>query len=239
MSKQILFLIGKPVGIDAVNFLKSKKEFSIEVWSSENKIINKKNFNKYFNQKKNFINYFKKNKKVYDFIILVYWPWIIPDFLFDKFNNSVNFHPSFLPIGRGAYPHVHAIIKKFKWGVTLHKIFPGIDNGDIWCQKRIKIEKFSNATQLYIKSREEIIKLFKKNIINIIDGKVKPKKQKGEAIILFKKDLHQYDKLELKKKYLLDDLINISNARSFAGKTFNFFYYKKKKYSFDITVKRI
>jgi phosphoenolpyruvate-protein kinase (PTS system EI component) len=103
----------------------------------------------------------------------------------------------------------------------------------------IKIEKFSNATQLYIKSREEIIKLFKKNIINIIDGKVKPKKQKGEAIILFKKDLHQYDKLELKKKYLLDDLINISNARSFEGKTFNFFYYKKKKYSFDITVKRI
>jgi len=239
MSKQILFMIGKPVGIEAVNFLKSKKNLNIEVWSSENKIIKKKNFNKYFSQKKLFINYFKKNKKVYDFIILVYWPWIIPDFLFAKFNNSVNCHPSYLPIGRGAYPHVHALIKNFKWGVTLHKIFPGIDDGDIWCQKRIKIKKFSNATQLYIKSREEIIKLFKKNITNIIDGKIKPRKQTGKPLIFFKKDLCKYDRLELKKKYLLDDLINISNARSFDGKTFNFFYYKKKKYSFDITIKKI
>jgi len=238
VSKKILFLIGKPVGIEAVNFLKLKKNFKIEVWSKKNKKKKKKNYNKYFKQKKTFINYFKKTKKVYDFIILVYWPWIVPDFLFDKFNNSVNCHPSFLPIGRGAYPHVHALIKKFKWGVTLHKIFPGIDDGDIWCQKKIKIKKFSNATELYIKSREEIIKLFKKNIIDIIYGKIRPKKQKGKIITLFKKDLHKYDKLNLKKKYLLEDLINISNARSFEGKTFNFFYYKKKKYSFDITIKK-
>jgi len=56
VSKKILFLIGKPVGIEAVNFLKLKKNFKIEVWSSENKIIKKKNYNKYFKQKKNFIN---------------------------------------------------------------------------------------------------------------------------------------------------------------------------------------
>jgi methionyl-tRNA formyltransferase len=239
MSKKILFLIGKPLGIDAVNFLKSKKNFDIEVWSSENKIINKKNFNNYFSEKKFFVNYFKNTSKVYDFVILVYWPWIVPDFLFDKFKNSVNFHPAFLPFGRGSYPHVHALLKNFKWGVTLHKIFPGIDDGDIWCQKKIKIEKFSDATQLYIKSSEEIMKLFKKNIIRIINGKIKSKKQKGRAITFFKKDLYQYDRLYLKKKYLLEDLINISNARSFNDTTFNFFYHKKKKYSFNIIINKI
>ena len=46
------------------------------------------------------------------------------------------------------------------------------------------------------------MKLFKKNIFRIINGKIKSKKQKGRAITFFKKDLYQYDRLYLKKKYL-------------------------------------
>ena len=50
------------------------------------------------------------------------------------FNNSINFHPSFLPHCKGWYPHVHAKIKNLVHGVTLHKIDSKIDNGAIWFQ---------------------------------------------------------------------------------------------------------
>ena len=41
------------------------------------------------------------------------------------------------------------LIKNLKWGVTLHKISYGIDNGKIWCQKEIKFNKLSTSVDLY------------------------------------------------------------------------------------------
>lgn len=238
MEKKILLLIGKPIGIDVVNFLTKFSNLDLEIWSSNKELlINKKV--KYLKDKKKFINYFLRSKKNYDFLILVYWPWLVPGKLFGKFKNSINFHPAYLPFGRGWYPHVHTLIKKFKWGVSLHKILPGMDDGDIWFQKEIKFHKFSNAKDLYDKSKDEILKLFKKNVIKIIKGKVKAKKQKGRVITFYKKDLLKYDELKLNKNYKLEDLIKISNARSFGKKTFNYFYYKKNKYSFNLEIKKI
>lgn len=83
-----------------------------------------------------------------------------------------------------------------------------------------------------------MFKLFKDNALKIIDGKVKAKKQIGKSITFFKKDLLKYDKLILNKKYRLDKLIKISNARSFGEKIFNYFYYKNQKYSFNIKIKK-
>ena len=172
-------------------------------------------------------------------MITVYWPWLIPKNLFNKFKNSINFHPAYLPFGRGWYPHVHAIISNFKWGVTLHKILPGIDDGDIWCQKEIKYDLLSNSKKLYQKSEFEIFKLFKKNALKIIEGKIKARKQKGKPITFYKRDLLKYDKLFLNKKYILKDLIRISNARSFGTNNYNYFYLKNQKYSFNIEIKKI
>ncbi len=238
MKKKILILIGKPIGLKVYNLLKKYSGLDIDVWTC-NREIKIKNFQIYFGTKKKFINYFKKNKNTYDFLITVYWPWLVPEKLFNKFKNSINFHPAFLPYGRGWYPHVHAIISNFKWGVTLHKILPGIDNGDIWCQKEIKYDLFSNSKNLYKKSEHEIFKLFKKNALKIINGKIKAKKQNGKPITYVKKDIFKYDELFLKRKYKLEDLIKISNARSFGKKNFNYFYYKNKKYSLNVEIKKI
>jgi len=97
---------------------------------------------------------------------------------------------------------------------------------------------FSNSKNLYKRSEDTFFKLFKDNALKIIDGKVKAKKQKGKSITFFKKDLLKYDKLILNKKYRLDKLIKISNARSFGEKIFNYFYYKNQKYSFNIKIKK-
>ncbi len=238
MKKKILLLVGKPIGIDVLKFLKNKNNLDIETWSN-NKGFIKNNKIKLLKTKKGFIEYFKRRKKNYDFLIIVYWPWLVPTELFKKFNNSVNFHPAFLPIGRGWYPHVHAIIKNFKWGVTLHKISPGIDNGGIWCQKKIKFSELSSATDLYNKSINEILGLFKNNIYKILSGKIYAKKQRGKFLVFSKRNLLKYDKLKANKKYKLIDLIKINNARSFSNKTYNYFYYNDQKYSFNIDIKKI
>ena len=182
--KKILLLIGNSLGLDVLNFLNKKTYLNIETFSSVKILVNNKKI-KYIKSKNQFFK--SLNKKKYHFLIIVYWPWLVPKNLFDKFENSINFHPAFLPYGRGWYPHVHAILKKIKWGVTLHKIFPGIDNGDIWCQKKIKISKFDKSIDLYNRARSEILKLFKKNFKKILEGKIKQKKKKGKILIFKKK----------------------------------------------------
>jgi len=234
--KKILLLIGNSLGLDVLNFLNKKTYLNIETFSSVKILVNNKKI-KYIKSKNQFFK--SLNKKKYHFLIIVYWPWLIPKNLFDKFENSINFHPAFLPYGRGWYPHVHAILKKIKWGVTLHKIFPGIDNGDIWCQKTIKISKFDKSIDLYNRARLEILKLFKKNFKKILEGKIKQKKQKGKILIFKKKDLLKYDKLFLNKRYKLIDLIKINNARTFKNKSFNFFINNGQKYEFKIDIKKL
>jgi len=236
-KKKILLLIGNSLGLAVLNFLNKKKYLDIETFSSDISLTNNKDI-KYIKSKTQFAKSLKKKNK-YHFLIIVYWPWLVPKNLFKKFENSINFHPAFLPYGRGWYPHVHAILKKIKWGVTLHKIFPGMDNGDIWCQKKIKITKFDKSFDLYNKARSEILKLFKKNFMKILEGKVMEKKQKGKILIFKKKDLLKYDKLFLNKRYKLIDLIKINNARTFKNKSFNFFIDNGQKYEFKINIKKL
>ncbi|MGC8519334.1 MAG: methionyl-tRNA formyltransferase [Steroidobacteraceae bacterium] len=53
---------------------------------------------------------------------------------------AVNFHPSPLPIGRGAYPVVRAILDGHtQWGISCHKLAPRFDSGDILAQETFPI----------------------------------------------------------------------------------------------------
>ena len=52
----------------------------------------------------------------------------------------VNFHPSLLPYGRGAWPMPLAILNHLtETGITLHKISAGFDEGDIILQRSAEI----------------------------------------------------------------------------------------------------
>jgi len=146
--KKILLCISSDLGLKIYRLI---KKHDVDIYSSNLNIKLKENFTvakkkkrelgananiSYILNKKDFNNSLIKSKKKYDFIILVYWPWLVEKECFAKFCKSINFHPSFLPYGRGWYPHIHAQIKKFIYGVTLHDINPNIDAGDIWCQKK-------------------------------------------------------------------------------------------------------
>ncbi len=66
-----------------------------------------------------------------DVLVVASYDWRIPDWQpFVKY--AVNFHNSPLPIGRGPYPVVRAILENYPaWGVTCHQLTSEMDQGAI------------------------------------------------------------------------------------------------------------
>jgi len=68
-----------------------------------------------------------------DALIVASYNWRIGDWS-PHLKYAVNFHPSPLPIGRGPYPAVRAILEDRRtWGLTCHKLAADFDSGDILC----------------------------------------------------------------------------------------------------------
>ena len=66
----------------------------------------------------------------------------------------VNIHPSFLPLGRGAWPMAVTILRGLtESGVTIHKMVEELDAGDILLQRRIALEPDENQESLMDKQR--------------------------------------------------------------------------------------
>ena len=76
----------------------------------------------------------------------------------------------------------------------------------------------------------EIIKLFKKNWKKIKNDKIKPFQQrKKNSSFKKKEDVNKYDFIDLNKKIIAKDFINILRARSFGNKSFAYFKDDGKK----------
>lgn len=66
-----------------------------------------------------------------DVLIVAGYDWKIPDWN-ALLKHAINFHPSPLPVGRGAYPMPRAILENHSsWGVTCHRLTAEIDAGEI------------------------------------------------------------------------------------------------------------
>ena len=64
-------------------------------------------------------------------LIVASYDWRIPDWQL-YLNYAVNFHPSPLPIGRGPYPLVRALLEGHKeWGISCHQLVQEFDSGPV------------------------------------------------------------------------------------------------------------
>lgn len=164
--------------------------------------------------------------QTFDGLICVYWPWLLSKEIFQSVNITVNFHPAFLPINRGWFPHVHSLIDGTKAGVTLHQIAEGADTGDIWVQEEEQILPTDTAKTLYERLQHKIVKLFINHWDEILSGTIKPFKQdEKEAIYRPKKAIQELDYLSLDETIKTRDLINLLKARSFGD--LGFAYYEE------------
>ena len=230
--QKILLCISNNLGLKVLKIL--QKKYFVKVYSTTR--INQKY--KYIKNKKKFLSYLKKENK-FDWIICVYWPFLIDKKNLFKFKDSINFHPSYLPYCKGWYPNVVAKIFGYKYGVTLHRITKEVDGGPIWCQKVININLLDDSKKIYNTAQVEILKIFKKNYQKIINHKVKPFEQKNIKNYFSKKSINNFNKLDLKKKMKIKELINLSLSRQFGNNTFMWFKYKNQNYNFSIKVEKL
>lgn len=85
-----------------------------------------------------------------------------------------NTHGGVLPEYRGVYSNINALINGEKeYGVTLHYIEPGIDDGDIVDCLTVPLEEEDTGLSLYLKGEEMCLEIIKNNIYNILNGNIK------------------------------------------------------------------
>lgn len=165
-----------------------------------------------------------------DFIITVYWAHLLKPPVFMAANDTINFHPAYLPVNRGWYPHVHSIIDGSKLGVTLHRIDKGADTGPIWAQKEVELLPFDTAKTIYDKLQNEIVGMFKDNWKKIKSGDSQPFNQDESHAIYHKKgELGELDALQIEQNVKAKDLINLLRARSFGNLGFAYYIDEGKK----------
>ena len=175
-----------------------------------------------------------------DFIITVYWAYLLKPKIYNLAKNTINFHPALLPINRGWYPHVFSLIYNQPFGVTLHQIDETADTGDIYIQKEVFPSIDMDASQIYWLLQDEIFDLFVKNWEKIKSGKYKLKKQNERKSNYRKKsEIKKYDKINLNKKETFFNFINLIRSRCFGEQVFSFFEYEGQKYSIRISIKKI
>ena len=111
-----------------------------------------------------------------DLIVVVAYGKILPDAILNlpKFG-CINVHASLLPEYRGASPIQSVLLDgKEETGVTIMKISPELDAGDIISQRKVKIEESDNAQTLHDKLAKVGAELLVETIPGYISGKIIP-----------------------------------------------------------------
>lgn len=139
------------------------------------------------------LNGWRKEESVYDFAVknrlrildLEEIPGLSPDLgvsvrynrlisktIIDTFHDGiVNTHGGILPEYRGSYCNINALINgESEYGVTLHYIQPGVDDGDIVDIRKIPIMKDDTGLDLYHASERMCYELIQDNIDSLLDG---------------------------------------------------------------------
>ena len=94
-----------------------------------------------------------------DVLIVAGYDWRIPDWT-QYLSHAVNFHPSPLPIGRGPYPIVKAILDcADNWGVTCHRIDRDFDTGAILAKEEFCMSADECHESLQIKIQFAMMRL--------------------------------------------------------------------------------
>ncbi|RUM43343.1 MAG: methionyl-tRNA formyltransferase [Desulfurobacterium sp.] len=109
-----------------------------------------------------------------DLIVVAAYGKILPDEILNlpRFG-CINVHASLLPEYRGASPIQSALLDgKEETGVTIMKISPELDAGDIISQRKVKIEKSDNAQTLHDKLARIGAELLIETIPDYVSGKI-------------------------------------------------------------------
>jgi methionyl-tRNA formyltransferase len=175
-----------------------------------------------------------------DLGILAWWPYIIKEPILNIARLGIlNFHPSYLPYNRGKNYNFWTIVEDSPFGVSLHFITDGIDNGDIAFQSRIEKNWEDTVKTLYDKAQREIVRLFIDNFPRIKEGdipRIPQDPSKGSYHRANELDLASF--IDLDKSYEARNLLNILRARTFPPHPAAWFKDNGQEYEVRIEIKK-
>lgn len=116
-------------------------------------------------------------------IVVAAYGQILPKTILDlPAHGCLNVHASWLPKYRGAAPIQWAILNdEAETGITIMKMDPGLDTGEIVSQQATPILSTDNAQTLHDRLAEMGAELLLKTIPDYLNGKVVPRKQPQEG----------------------------------------------------------
>lgn len=130
-----------------------------------------------------FINQYKP-----DYIFFPHWSWIIPENIFENFE-CVVFHITDLPYGRGGSPLQNLILRKiYTTKISAIRVEKGLDAGKIYLKKDFYIG-LGSAEEIFIESSKIIFN----TIENIVEQKLVPQDQQGDAVYFKRRNPEESD----------------------------------------------
>ena len=245
--KKVFFFAYRKIGLKFYNYFSKLSKYETHLLAihrndanlfknvKHNKLLfNKKDLNKCWDS-----IYKELKKNDIDTCILAWWPFIVPKKIVKLKNlRIINFHPSFLPYGRGKDSNFWSIVNQSPYGVSIMKINSNIDEGDYYIRKKIEYDILDTGETLYKKSQNQIFIIYKQNIEKILENKLTLKKQVLENGTYNKRsDMLNITRIRLNKSYKAIDLINILRAKNFKGHESCYFRYKNKNYEINLKIR--
>lgn len=151
-------------------------------------------------------------------VVLAWWPNIVHK-LHKLGINVINTHPSYLPWGRGKYPYYWAIVDETPFGVSIHRVNDGVDDGPVLWQRQIKLTPFDNGESARTKSIDAMKELLLSNI-DCIAMEVFPRAYPQLLAQSTYHTISEYELPPIKKNEIYDGytLINDCRARTFRNR---------------------
>ncbi len=113
-----------------------------------------------------------------EFIVSYGYQFILKDELLALFPKRViNMHISYLPWNKGKDPNMWSFLEDSPKGVTIHRIDPGIDTGQILVQERVEYDSGDSLRTSYERLSSRIEALFMKHWLDLRDGNIDSFKQ--------------------------------------------------------------
>jgi len=244
---KVLLLTREPVGVEVIEWIMNNYPNDISVVVTDKYNNNIINISKYYNlpyfvfSTENQLISDLKNFDRFDLGIMFWWNNIISkDLLSIPFNGFINTHPALLPYNAGVMANIWTFIDDTPYGVTIHKVTTGIDDGPIIAQKKIEKSWEDTENTLYHKSIDELKKLFFKIYHDIRQGYISfiPQDMSLRTFHTFK-DTELISKISLDAKYTVREILNILRSHSYLKKSGVWFEEDGKKFEVRISIKQI
>ncbi len=155
----------------------------------------------------------------FDLGLLAWWPHLVSGNLLSRARRGfLNTHPSFLPYNRGKHYNFWAIVEEAPFGVSLHGVTPGIDDGPIIAQSSIPYGWTDTGGTLYEKAQVEMVGLVCRSWEAVRAGQLPAiEQERNVGSFHLASELEPASKLDLNETTTIRALLNLLRARTFPG----------------------